>query len=68
MVMPKINLTLNDETSGELKKLSDKENKPVAVLIREAIAFYLNQKGSAIDTRVSWGGPRSEKDADDAGA
>lgn len=57
--MPRFSITLSDEVDKELKTLSEQTGRPIAMLIREALEGYLQEKlGREIHTQIKWGGYR----------
>lgn len=61
-VMPRLGVTVNDPTYNALERHAKQRGAPVSLLVREAIGDWLKKHGQDIDTEVSWGGDRRERD------
>lgn len=56
----KILVTVNEATKTALDELAERENKPRAIIIREAIEERLKSEGYNVSTRLVLGGDRSK--------
>jgi predicted DNA-binding protein len=59
----RIIFTPSEEMYVELDTLAAELNKPMAAIIREAIADYLKKFGRDVDAQITWGGKRGEASA-----
>ena len=60
--MPRIIVTVTDQTDSVLNKESDKTGAPKAAIVRKAIAAYLGTLGYRVESTVAWGGKRKQKE------
>lgn len=58
----RIIFTPSEEMYSELESLAAELNKPMAAIIREAIADYLKKFGREVSSQITWGGNRREAD------
>ena len=54
----RIIFTPSEEMYTELEALASELNKPMAAIIREAIADYLKKFGRDVGSQITWGGNR----------
>ena len=60
--MQDMRIKLPDDMHSALKELSEKQGRPMATIIRDAIGAHLKQLGYDVTTKVEWGGDRRSEE------
>lgn len=63
----RIIFTPSKEMYTELESLASELNKPMAAIIREALAEYLKKFGRDVGSQITWGGKRSSETSEEEG-
>lgn len=70
--MAKLGVTIPDDMDRALAAEAKRRGAPLALIVREAIAEYFDQRGIKISGEVGWGGlrtkPAPSKDESGAGS
>lgn len=64
MAQKQFNIRAPKELMDAMQKEAEKQNRPLAWIMRAAFEEYLKVRGYEIKTNIVWGGYRERKEAD----
>ena len=62
--MQRLIIKIPDRMNEALRQEADRRTAPIAAVVREAIAEYLDKRGVSVKSAVEWGGKRGKDDED----
>ena len=60
--MPRLSITISEQTQGKLQEISDEIGTPVSKIVREALAEWARKRGFDLKDSVTWGGVRQPQE------